>query len=89
MASGEKLWLFVGAEAPETWAIVERRTSGGGAGQRGLVPESYVGPDKDGEAQERAQALAAQQMAEEKKKAGASAPREGSSEGAATLPGGH
>ena len=51
-------WLFVGAEAPETWAIVERRASGGGAGPRGLVPESYVGPDKDGEAQERAQALA-------------------------------
>ena len=44
---GEKLWLFEGAEAPETWSIVERKAGGGDAEYRGLVPETYLGADEE------------------------------------------
>ena len=63
MNAGEKLWVFQGAEAPETWMIVERRDAAGET-QRGLVPETFVGIDAAAEAAAAADAAEAAAAAE-------------------------
>ena len=48
VSEGEKLWLCQGAEAPETWVIVEKKAGKGDIDYRGLVPETYISLDAEG-----------------------------------------